>query len=292
MVATDSSSVGNLLTVDLEDWYQLTGDLMAAAGRSHGNILARQLDRLLELLAKHECRATFFCLGKSLAPRPDLLKRVIGAGHEVATHGWEHRRIPRIGLRAFREDLIRSIAWLADLTGKPVTGHRAPAFSVPPQDLDEFYDICFDAGLAYDSSVFPYRREGLAAREIPSRPHIVRQNDQRRLIEFPVATVTWARRRWAVGGGGWWRLLPGSAIQSAVARLNRQGIPFTAYVHPYEFDTCFLNAVRAAGPSWRTVTWTLKQNLGRSSMYAKLDRLLTRFRFGAVEDHLRGAGLL
>lgn len=282
----------NLLTVDLEDWYQLTGELLAGSDESQAGILERQLDRLLELLARRNCRATFFCLGKSLAPHPHLVRRVAEAGHELATHGWGHRRIGQIGLDAFREDLGRSIGWLTDLIGRPVYGHRAPAFSIPPGQLDKFYDICFDSGLTYDSSVFPFRGRRYGIADAPRQPHMVRQDGDRRLVEMPLATVTWLGRRWAIAGGGWWRLMPGWMIRRAVRRMNHEGIPFTAYVHPYEFDAQKLNAARAAGRSLNATRWTFKQNLGRASLYGKLDGLLAAFRFGAIEDYLRGAGYL
>lgn len=282
----------NLLTVDLEDWYPLSGELLAGASQSQGGILERQLDRLLELLARRNCRATFFCLGKSLVDHPHLVQRVAQAGHEIGTHGWGHRLIWQIGLDAFREDLRRSIGWLTDLTDCPVYGHRAPAFSVRLEQLEGFYEVCLDCGLMYDSSVFPFRGRRYGIADAPRSPHVVRQDGDRKLVEMPLATVNWVGRCWAVAGGGWWRLLPGGVICAAVARLDREGVPFTTYIHPCEFDSQRLDAARTAGRSFRVAMWNLRQNLGRPSLYGKLGRLLSAFRFGAIEDYLRGAGYL
>ena len=282
----------NLLTVDVEDWYQLTGVLLGGAGRSRGDILERQLERLLDLLAERNCRATFFCLGRSLADWPHLVRRVAQAGHEIGTHGWEHRPICRIGLEAFRADLQRSIGWLTDLTGSEVLGHRAPAFSVAPEQLQGFYDVCFESGLSYDSSVFPFRGRRYGIPDAPRHPHVVRSDGGRKLVEFPLATVHWLGRRWAVAGGGWWRVMPVRVIRAAVGRVNREGLPFTTYIHPYECDSRKLDAVAAAGPSFPARMWTLRQNFRRGSMYGKLKRLLSAYRFGAVEDYLRGTGQL
>ncbi|UCG32272.1 MAG: DUF3473 domain-containing protein [Phycisphaerales bacterium] len=280
----------NLLTIDFEDWYQLTGIMWAGSGESRPEVMDRQLDRLLELLADRGCRATFFCLGKSLAPFPHLIKRVADAGHEIATHGWEHERIYRIGLDAFRLDLERSIKWLADLTGRAVLGHRAPAFSVSPELLEGFFDICFESGLAYDSSVFPFRGRRYGVSDAPRHPHAVREADGRKLVEVPLATVHWLGRRWAVAGGGWWRIMPYGVISAAIRRVNREGMPFTTYIHPYELDPARLDAVEAAGLSVRSVLWTIRQNVRRGSMYGKLFRVLAAHQFGAVEDYLRGTG--
>ena len=104
--------------------------------------------------------------------------------------------------------------------------------------------------------------------------------------------MNWLGRRWAVAGGGWWRLMPVGVIAAAVGRVNREGMPFTTYIHPYECDAEKLDAVAAAGRSFRSIMWTFRQNLGRGSLYGKLARVLSTYRFGAVEDYLRGTGQL
>jgi polysaccharide deacetylase family protein (PEP-CTERM system associated) len=276
----------------VEDWYHLTGLQIRGRGVLQPDVLARQIDRVLDLLGRHGCRATFFCLGGSLADSPQLVRRIAEAGHEVATHGWGHEPISRIGLGAFRDDLKRSIAWLEDLVGKRVLGHRAPAFSVPADELEGFYDVCFEAGLAYDSSVFPIRgrRYGLAGAR--REPHVVRDDDGRRLVELPLATARRLGRTWPVAGGGYWRLMPTALIRAAVRRVAAEGLVMITYLHPYEFDTRRLSAATAAGWSARSLRHHLKQNIRRGSMYGKLDALLAEFRFGAVEDYLRDTGFL
>ena len=280
----------NVLSIDVEDWYQLTGEQLTGHGGARSDMLARQVDRLLELLARHGCRATFFCLGKSLTDCPGIVRRIADAGHEIASHGWGHEPIHRIGLERFREDLLRSLGWLRDLLGVPVRGYRAPAFSVTADLLEEFFDICFAAELSYDSSVFPIRgrRYGIVGHSLA--PTVVREAGGRRLAELPLATVGWAGRRWPVAGGGYWRLLPTWCIQAAVTRVNCEGRPMITYLHPYEFDPARLDAVAAAGPSGRALRRRFLQNLGRKSIYRKLDRILSRHCFGAAEDYLRAIG--
>ncbi len=285
-----SSSVVNVLSVDVEDWYQLTGEQLAGRGEARSDQVARQVDRLLGLLEKHRCRATFFCLGKSLAGAPHIVRQIADAGHEIATHGWGHEPVHRIGLQQFRDDLVRSLNWLEDVVGRPVRGYRAPAFSITADLLEEFYDICFAAGLTYDSSIFPTRgrRYGIADHSL--KPTVVREGDGRRLVELPLATLSFIGRRWPVAGGGYWRLMPTRVIQSVVSRINQEGRPVVTYLHPYEFDPERLDAKAAAGLSLRSARRGLTQNLGRRSMYKKLDGILARHRFGAVEDYLRAIG--
>jgi polysaccharide deacetylase family protein (PEP-CTERM system associated) len=280
----------NVLTIDVEDWYHLSGLQLRGSGTLRPDILARQLDRGLELLARHGCRATFFCLGSSLVETPELVRRIVAAGHEVGTHGWGHQPIQRIGLTVFRADLQRSLAWLQDLVGRPVRGYRAPAFSVAAGQLDEFYDICWEAGLSYDSSVFPIRGRRYGIPMARPEPHVVREGSGRRLVEIPLATLPWLGRRWPVAGGGYWRILPAWVIAAAVSRLNRSGRPMVTYLHPYELDAHRLSTKTAAGLSWRGLKRGWQQNLRRGSIYGKLDGILSAYRFGAVEDYLRDAG--
>ena len=283
--ATDSPA--NILTIDVEDWYHLSGEQLRGFGTLRPDILARQLDRVLDLLARHQCRATFFCLGGSLVNSPELVRRIATAGHEIGTHGWAHQPISRIGLKAFADDLHRSMAWLQDLLGRPIKGHRAPAFSVPPDQLDEFYDVCFAAGLSYDSSVFPIRGRRYGIPDARMEPHVVRTAGDRKLVEVPLGTLVWRGRRRPVAGGGHWRMLPVRVIQAAIARLNQEGRPMVTYLHPYEFDTQALSAMIAAGWSLRSLKRYFKHNLNRRSVYRKLDAVLSSHRFGAVEDYLR-----
>ncbi|MCC7291084.1 MAG: polysaccharide deacetylase family protein [Phycisphaerales bacterium] len=282
----------NILTFDVEDWYQLVGDQVLGAGKLHSDVLAAQIDRLLGLLARRAARATFFCLGKSLAHRPDLVRRIADAGHEIASHGWSHELVHSAGLSAFAEDLRRSLGWLAEVTGRAVLGYRAPAFSVPADQLEAFYDVCMDSGLRYDSSVFPIRGRRYGVPGAPPAPHVARERGGQRLIELPLATLEWRGRRWPVAGGGYWRVSPLRLLDHVVRRINRESRPVVTYFHPYEFDAHRLSATRAAGWSMETVKRSLTQNLGRASMYRKLDAMLLRYRFVAAEDHLHAHGLL
>lgn len=288
MASSPSQQLTNILSIDVEDWYHLSGEQI----RGRGDILAWQLDRLLGLLAAHHTRATFFCLGGSLVESPQLVRRIAEAGHEVATHGWGHQPITQIGLDAFAVDLRRSLDWLRDLLGRPVNGHRAHAFSVRADQLEAFYDVCFEAGLTYDSSVFPIRGRRYGIPGANPAPHVVRDRDGRQLVEIPLSTLEWGRRVRPVAGGGYWRLMPLRTIRRCIERVNALGRPMVTYLHPYEFDPRPLSALKAAGLSLRSLKHGLKQNLNRRSMFGKLDAVLAAHRFGAVEDYLRESGRL
>lgn len=276
----------NLLSVDLEDWYQLTGSVFGRPSLPRPEDLERQVRSLLDLFDRHDCRATFFCLGQSLAHCPHIISIVAEAGHEIATHGWGHERVYEIGLKAFREDLLKSIDWLTGLTGIAVNGYRAPCFSIPENQLDGFFDVCLEAGLRYDSSVYPFPGRSYGISGAPRKPYIARQHVERQLIEFPMLTVEWMGRRWPIAGGGSWRLLPVPLIKRAISRCNQLGLPAVVYFHPYEFDSTPLSVSKAVGSSFRATMWTVHQNLGRASVYRKLDSIMRHFRFGTIAEYL------
>jgi len=282
----------HLLTVDAEDWYQLISRKYADGTSCRPDILARQLDRLLGLLKKHRCRATFFCLGVSMVDHPDLVRQIADAGHEIASHGWGHEPVREIGWDRFRSDLRRSLDWLSEVSSKQVVGYRAPEFSVDADHLDQFYDVCLEEGLRYDSSVFPMRGRRYGIPGAPDVPTVVRERDGKRLIEFPLATVRGLGRRWPMAGGLYWRLLPGGIIRAALRRVEHEGRSAVLYFHPQEFDLQPLDVSLAAPDSRAARRRASLQNLGLASVYDKLDAVLTRHRCVAIEDYLRDKQLL
>lgn len=292
MTAAAPTSPQLLLTIDLEDWYQTFGDLFRSDACVRPDVMERQLARVLDLFDRHHARATFFVLGKSFEHHPEFVKRVAAAGHEIATHGWGHEPLPKIGLDGFRRELRRSMAWLSDLTGRAVLGYRAPIFSVSEAELERFYDICFEEGLRYDSSVFPFRGRRYGIPGAPRRPTVVRDVGGRKLVEMPLATVDWRKRRWPVAGGVQWRLLPLVMLRGALRRLAAEGVPATTYFHPYEFDPRWLNFVQAGGWSLGSVKRWTAQSVLRFTLHRKVDRCLGSFRSGAIEDYLREHGLV
>jgi peptidoglycan/xylan/chitin deacetylase (PgdA/CDA1 family) len=83
----------------------------------------RNTDRLLELLQEAGAHGTFFTLGWVAKRFPRLVRRIADAGHEVASHGFWHQRIPTISEAEFREDVRSAKAVLEDATGVAVVGY-------------------------------------------------------------------------------------------------------------------------------------------------------------------------
>ena len=278
-----STPMINALTVDVEDWVQSVLD-------HHLPLTERfvaNTDRILELLAAHDVRATFFVLGLAAQKSPELVRRIHRAGHEVQSHGFGHRPVHTQTRAQFRDDVLRSKTLLEDIIGQCVTGYRAPAFSITRRNLWAL-DTLAECGFTYDSSIFPLGLRRYGIRGAPTWPHRLRTPNGRELIEIPVATWRVLGRRLPLGGGGYFRLFPYAAIRSAVRQLNRHENPATIYFHPYELNATELSEL----PNDIPIKLRLHQGMGRRGFSGKIDCLLSDFQFGTIQEMLRASAEL
>lgn len=260
----------HLLTVDVEDWPQSTLDhALPISNRVVANTHA-----LLELLDEAGVRATFFVLGKVAEVHPRLAREIAAAGHEVGTHGYSHESIEAMPVATFREELHRSVEILRQQTGLPVLGHRAADFSISAQSL-HLLEYLGEEGLTYDSSIFPVRHPRYGVPGAWRIPHRVRCASGRTLVEFPLATYHVARMVLPAAGGGYFRLFPYWWTRLTLRALERQGVPATCYLHPYELDISELNEIPYRVPT--RLRW--RQSTNRRSVRPKLRRLLVAFHF-------------
>ncbi len=273
------SAPTHLISFDVEEYFQVEA---AAAGvprdrwESFEKRLSPAVDRILAMLSDRGVRATFFVVGWVARHEPDLVRQIAEAGHEIASHGMEHRMLGRLSPEAFRRELRDSRRLLEDLGGGPVVGYRAPTFSVTRATAWAL-DVLAEEGFAYDSSVFPVRHDRYGVPEAPPVPHRAEGPGGGGLLEVPPLTVRLWGRNWPVGGGGYLRLLPVRAVGHALRRVEKQGLPGTIYLHPWEIDPG-----QPILPMSRVSRWRHRVNLGRTER--KLGWLLDRFRFGAMGD--------
>ncbi|MBX3438096.1 MAG: DUF3473 domain-containing protein [Planctomycetaceae bacterium] len=259
------------LTVDVEDWPQSTLDhALPVTERAVVNTR-----RMLELFARCNVRGTFFVLGRLARKFPHIVREIDDAGHEVASHGYSHKPVFKIGPQTFADELEHSVKLLEDITGRPVHGYRAPDFSITSESLWAL-DILGEYGLTYDSSVMPVpmRRYG-----IDGFPRHIHRLDNG-LIEVPLSTISFAFRRWPVAGGGYLRLYPYRVTAHAIRRLQSEGLPAVVYLHPYELDPAEIREVSFPVAARTRVT----QGLGRRHIESRLSRLFTEFRFGPLSE--------
>ncbi len=225
-----------LLSVDYEDWHQLVRRRVGASNwREAGPALARQTDALLALLDELHARATFFVLGMAARAHPDLLHRIVEAGHEIGCHGDAHLPVHTQTPEEFAADLRAARATIEQLTGRTPTGYRAPAFSITTAS-DWAYGVLAREGFDYDASQHDspaLRDRALAATAAPHRLEVSGANG---LWEFPVAVWRTGRAggiRIPVGGASYWQALPTSLI---LRGLGEAGPLAGLYLHPNELD--------------------------------------------------------
>ena len=274
---TSDRVIRNVLTIDLEDWP------IAVLGPHHEitDRVVENTQRYLEILARHDVRATFFVLTKVAARFPDLIRTVHAAGHEIASHGHGHELLTDIDPRQFEADVKTSIEILRDIVGVRPIGYRAPAFSIV-ESTRWAGPILADLGFRYDSSIFPIRHRRYG---IPGAPRRIHQWTNCRLIECPPATLSILGKHLPVAGGGYFRLLPGPLARAAIRRLNGDGLPAILYLHPYELDTRGIGAHKRDGLAVGPVRH-LTQSLFRGRMEARLHRLLSDAPFVPMRELL------
>jgi polysaccharide deacetylase family protein (PEP-CTERM system associated) len=271
-----ASSIEHIFTVDVEEYFQVSafdasvsrGDWLALPSRIAGNV-----DILLDVLGRHDTSATFFTLGWIADKHPDVIRKIADAGHEIASHGWWHRRVTTLTPGEFRSEVRSSKAALEDVIGQPVLGFRAPNFSIVPGS-EWAFDVLLEEGYRYDSSLFPVRRPGYGYPRAPSDPHFIRRTAGD-LLEIPLATVAWRGVRLPAAGGGYLRHLPYAFTRKAFEQYGIRGASGTFYIHTWEFDQ---DQPRMA-VSWLT---KLRHYRGLGVTFSRLERLLSEFRFTSV----------
>ncbi|QNG44071.1 XrtA system polysaccharide deacetylase [Sphingobium yanoikuyae] len=268
----------NALSVDVEDWFQVgaferTIDRSDWEGLTHR--VERNTDAVLDLFAQAGVTATFFTLGWVAERYPALMRRIAEAGHEVASHGYDHARVFTFTPEQFRADLRKSRAILEDASGQKVSGYRAPSFSIDPR-TPWAHPILAEEGYAYSSSVAPIRHDHYGWPDSPRfawKP--VAGSD---LLELPVTTAKLGQRTLAAGGGGFFRLLPYGFSRWAIRQVNGQAQrPAIIYFHPWEIDP---DQPRVAGAPLRS---RVRHYTNLSGMAAKLRRLTQDFAWTRVD---------
>ncbi len=225
----------NALTVDLEDWYHSVLEVEPSDWPNREDRIVPSTQRLLACLAERGARATFFVLGHVAERHPELAPAIEAAGHEVACHGYAHRLAYTLSPEEFGDDLRRALDILRAQVRAPVRGYRAAYWSLT-RGTPWAPDILADAGLAYDSSIYPTRTSLYGVPDAPRTPFRLRTGDGRSLVEFPPSVLRFPLRNLPFAGGIYLRLLPYWFVRWAMQRFRRSGRPALVYIHPPEFD--------------------------------------------------------
>lgn len=271
-------SIVNAMTVDVEDYFQVSAfetHVEKAQWQTYPRRVEDNTLRILELFDQHQVSATFFTLGWIAERYPGLVKKIVAAGHEIASHGWEHVRVSTQTPSEFRADIERTRKLLQDLTGEPVFGYRAASYSIGSNESWAWEQLAL-AGHRYSSSIVPIRHDLYG---IPSAPRFAFDTADGQLVEIPITTVPVAGRNINCGGGGWFRLFPYAFSRWALSRVNtvdrKAGI---FYFHPWEIDP---QQPRLQGLGLRT---RVRHYLNLEHTQSRLQRLLKDFRWGRMDE--------
>jgi polysaccharide deacetylase family protein (PEP-CTERM system associated) len=275
--------IRNAFTVDVEDYYQVSAferDIPRETWDAHEQRVADNTQRILALLKRCGVRGTFFVLGWVAERFPQLVEKIHRQGHEIASHGFWHRLVYQQTPEQFRNDLRRSLDAIRTATGLPVTGYRAPSFSITAAS-EWALDILIDEGIEFDSSIFPIHHDRYGIPGAPRWPYRVKRQ-RGGLWEFPPTVARFAGLNIPVGGGGYFRLYPLAWTLRMLRRINRkEQRAFVVYVHPWEIDP----QQPRLGAGSRLARW--RHHVGIATTERKLEMLLGQFMFGTVTDVLR-----
>lgn len=268
--------ITNALTIDVEDYFQVSAFAPYIARHewdARECRVERNVERILQLLGDHDTRATFFTLGWVAERYPQLVRRIVDGGHELASHGYGHQRASDLDRGAFVADITRAKGLLEDVSGRAVHGYRAPSFSIDARNLWAF-DCLARAGHRYSSSIYPIRHDHYGMPEAPRFAHRVHAD----LLEVPATTLRLFQRNLPSSGGGYFRLLPYPVSRWMIRRVNaadREAAVF--YFHPWEIDP---GQPRVAGIDAKT-RFRHYVNIGRTER--RLAQLLRDFRWDRMD---------
>lgn len=228
----------NAFSVDVEDYFQVSAFENIIRFEEWDEYQLRVVpntELIVRILAEHGVKATFFVLGWIAEKCPSLIKYIHGEGHEVGSHGYNHRLIYKQSPEEFRHDLRRSVKILQDITGTPVRIYRAPSYSITKRSLWAFR-VLAEEGIMFDSSVFPIIHDRYGIPDASRFIYNVNEGSEDLVKEFPLSTLRMFGHNFPVAGGGYLRLFPYIVTRFGIKKINSEGHPAIVYVHPWELD--------------------------------------------------------
>jgi polysaccharide deacetylase family protein (PEP-CTERM system associated) len=270
-----------IFTIDVEEYYQVEG-FSQVVGKNDWERYPDRVEeptaRLLDLLEAHDVRGTFFVLGWLAERNPALVRRIVASGHEIASHGYDHTMITKLTPAQFRRDVRMAREILQDVTGREVTGYRAPTFSIVERSSCA-YSILAEEGYRYSSSVFPFRHDRYGWPEFGEKPKKVVSGSQGDLWEVPLSVGYVGPIRLPFGGGGYLRIYPFFLTKWLIASIRKNGEYVLVYIHPWELDP---DQPVVPAPLLRRV----RHRIGIRSVEEKIGKLLGMASFRGVARFL------
>jgi polysaccharide deacetylase family protein (PEP-CTERM system associated) len=270
-------AAANAMSIDVEDYFQVAA-FAPYIERGRWDTMPcrveRNIERILGLLDRNDTRATFFTLGWIAERYPAMIREIVAQGHELASHGYAHRRASEQTREAFHQDLARAKALLEDIGAVPVRGYRAPSFSIGAANLWA-HEVIADTGHSYSSSVYPIVHDHYG---MPEAPRFAWRTPSG-VVEIPPSSLRMLGRNLPASGGGFFRLLPYPVSRWSIRRINaHDGEACIFYFHPWEIDPEQPRIAQAGAKS------KFRHYVNLERMAGRLDRLLRDFRWGRVDE--------
>lgn len=275
-ILTGKRASPNALTIDVEDYFQVSAFTNTIDRKSWDSIPCRvesNVERILALLDEHNAKGTFFTLGWVAERFPNIVKKIVANGHELASHGYGHHRIQEFAPQGFRRDIVTAKKILEDLGGVEVKGYRAPSFSIAQETLWAFDEIKA-AGYEYSSSVYPVKHDLYGMPDSPRFPYRVENG----LLEIPMTTARFGSKNVPAGGGGFFRLFPYAISKRLIEKVRKSDNErCMIYLHPWEFDP---EQPKVNGAPLKS---QFRHRLNLSRTIPRFKRLLTDFNWDRVD---------
>jgi len=273
-------------TVDVEEYFHPTA-LSRHYPMAGWDGLERRsptvIGKLLDFLEERGIEGTFFVVGWLAEREREMVRSIVARGHEIASHGYEHELVGRLGPDGFRSSVRRSKSVIEEIVGEAVRGYRAPSFSIVP-GLEWAFDVLIEEGYRYDASLFPVSRHPTYGfPSAPANPHWI-ERPSGKLAEFPATILDLMGARLPASGGAYFRLLPYALTGRALRQAASRGVPGMFYTHPWELDLWTPNVPAPWIQRFRTFA-------GRSRCWGRLDRMAGEFRFQSIGRSLTAMGV-
>ncbi len=268
----------NAISVDVEDYFQVSA-FENSICRNHWDDLehrvTKNVDKILTLLSTAQVNATFFVLGWIAERYPSIVENIVEGGHELASHGYGHRRVTDMSEAEFLADVSLARKILEGISGLEIKGYRAPSYSINHTNT-WVYKILKDTGHEYSSSIYPVNHDHYG---FPSAPRFVFRDTKSGIVEIPITTVRFLNKLFPAGGGGFFRFYPYSISRWAIKSVNeRDGESALFYFHPWEIDP---DQPRQQGLSARS---RFRHYLNLHKTESRLQQLLVDFCWGRMDD--------
>lgn len=272
-----SSIITNAMTVDVEDYFHVSAFDKVIDPKDWSNYqptVDYNTRKLLDLFSRHNTKATFFILGWVAQAFPELIKEIADQGHEVASHGSNHRRATTQSPQELELDIATSIDILEQASGQKVTGYRAPSFSINKSN-EWAFELLVKLGIKYSSSTYPIEHDLYGT---PDWPRFKYWRDEG-LWEIPIPTLRKNNKNTGIGGGGYFRLYPYFLSKKRINKfLSTEKQPYSFYFHPWEIDP---NQPRVKGASF---TSNVRHYINLSRMENKIEKLLQDFNWSTMKQ--------